>query len=84
MPTKAKLDDIVKQTVKGLPKQRAKQLAAFVRDYFSGIPANELVGRDTRYLVCLVKSHFELAQSWNRGYRSIRVFNPELQADGCD
>jgi glutamate dehydrogenase len=84
MSTKAGLGKIIRYAVKGLKKDSSKQLSVFIPDYFNGVPAKELAERNTRSLAGIARSHFELAQSWTRGHRKIRIYNPDLGQDAWE
>lgn len=84
MPTKTRINNIIRNAVKGLTKTNSKQLSIFIRSYFDGVNANELEKRSTRNLACIAKSHFDLAHSWTKGPRKIRVYNPDKNQDGWE
>jgi glutamate dehydrogenase len=84
MSSKTRLNNIIRYATKDLAKEYSKQLSVFIRDYYNGVPANELTSRNTRSLAYIAKNHFELARSWTKGPRAIRVYDPDKDQDGWE
>ena len=84
MSIKTKIDNAIRYARKGLPKKKSKQLSVFIRDYYREVQTIEIVNRSTRSLAYTALSHFQLADSWTRGHRKIRIYNPETGADGWE
>ena len=60
----------------GLNGQEAARLSRFAREYFAPIMVEDFADRDPRTLGAAARSHYELAESWTRGHRRIRIDNP--------
>ena len=84
MSIQSRLNSIIKHAVTGYPKNRSKQLSVFIHDYYRDVPVKEIADRKSQSLACIAKNHFELALTWKRGRRKIRIYNPEKSLHGWE
>jgi glutamate dehydrogenase len=64
--------------------EHAQQCAAFVRQYYRGVPAEDLDDRRPDDLCGAALAHWRLARQHARREVKVRVYNPERERDGWE
>lgn len=76
------VEKIVTYAKKKVDSNDSKLLIAFIRQYFSSVPLEDLAARDIEQNFGTVYSHWNLLHKRKPQQSKVRVFNPTFEADG--
>jgi glutamate dehydrogenase len=76
------IEKIVAYARKKVNVDEIKVLTAFIKQYFSNVPIEDLIERNIEYLFGAVSSHWALLKERDPHQPKIQVFNPSIEENG--
>src|SRR6201987_592798 len=76
------IDTVCERVRDRFPPEQAMPCEAFVRQYYQGVPAEDLADRNPLDLYGAAVAHWNLAQQRAPGEAKVRVYNPDFEQHG--